>query len=131
MTTDNHAYAPADHIQSVHVDFYRENGFLIAVDLFTADEVQEIKDETLKIFRGERGMIEGMQDVTADETDVATLLRYLCIHFPHKLSDVIHKYLVHPGTADVLQKLISPNVKAMQSMLFVKLLIHSLKYQTN
>ena len=116
----DHAYVQGTAIESAHVDFYRRNGFLIARGLFTAREIQEIKEETLRIFRGERGQIEGLQIAGSEESEADTLLKYLCIHFPHKLSAVIHKYLVHAGTAEILQAIISPNVKAMQSMLFVK-----------
>jgi phytanoyl-CoA hydroxylase len=46
--------------------------------------------------------------------------QYLCIHFPHKLSPVMAKYLAHPVMVDVLTGIIGQNVKAMQSMLFIK-----------
>ncbi len=44
----------------------------------------------------------------------------MAIHFPHKLSPVIYRYLSHPQIVNILVQIISPNVKCMQSMLFVK-----------
>ena len=34
---------------------------------FSAREIQEIKEETLRIFRGERGQIEGLQIAGSEE----------------------------------------------------------------
>ena len=109
-----------ERIGAKHRAQYQESGFLVVDQLFSADEVREIKEETLNIFRGERGLIEGLQKAEAGEDERETLLKYLCIHFPHKLSPVILRYLSHPRVTQVLKTLISPNVKAMQSMLFVK-----------
>ena len=114
------AYVQASEIQSAHVNFYREQGFLIARNMLSSDEINEIKAETLSLFRGERGLIDGLQPAEPQDTELDTLRKYLCIHFPHKLSEVILAYLKHPKIAHILQGIISPNVKAMQSMLFVK-----------
>jgi phytanoyl-CoA hydroxylase len=46
--------------------------------------------------------------------------RYLCVHFPHKLSERMRGTLTHPVVVDALRQRIGPNVKAMQSMLFIK-----------
>ena len=48
------------------------------------------------------------------------LKKFLCIHQVHKFSSTFEKYLAHPVIVDVLTKVISPNVKCMQSMLFIK-----------
>lgn len=101
-------------------EFYRNNGYLVVPNLFTAAEIGEIKDETTHLFRGERGPIEGLLKVTPQMTDVDVLRQYLAVHFPNKLSPVIEKSLAHPGIVEVLTQIIGPNVKCMQSMLFVK-----------
>ena len=120
LSRSTSAVAEGEAITDEHCAFYRENGFLVAEKLFTAEEVREVKGETLEIFRGERGLIEGLQKADIKESEAETLLKYLCIHFPHKLSPLIFKQLAHPRVTAILQRLISPNVKAMQSMLFVK-----------
>jgi phytanoyl-CoA hydroxylase len=53
-------------------------------------------------------------------SDEEALRRYLCIHHPHKISAVMWRALAHPNIVAVLTKVIGPNVKAMQSMLFIK-----------
>ncbi len=50
----------------------------------------------------------------------AAMRRVLCVHFPHKLSGQILTTLSHPRIIDMLKLLIGPNLKCMQSMLFVK-----------
>lgn len=102
-------------------EFYSENGYWISENAFNAEEVREILDEATLICRGGRGIdIENYSLPPADEPDNEMLRRYLCIHFPHKLSDIILKYLAHPAIVDVLTQVIGPNVKCMQSMLFIK-----------
>jgi len=101
-------------------DFYHRNGYLVVPDLFTAAEMRELKAETARIFRGERGRVEGLLEVAPQVTDDEVLRKYLAIHFPHKLSPVIERSLSHPGIVEVLKSIIGPNVKCMQSMLFVK-----------
>ncbi|GAA4306401.1 phytanoyl-CoA dioxygenase family protein [Compostibacter hankyongensis] len=107
-------------ITDAHIDFYREYGYLVAKDLISREEIAELKRETVEIFRGKRGKLEGIVEVTDGETDEEVLKKYVAIHFPHKISPVIHRYLSHKGITGILTKIISPNVKCMQSMLFVK-----------
>lgn len=102
------------------INAYKELGYVVVPDLFTADEIAILKRETADIFRGRRGKIEGMLDTDDSMSDDEVLKKYVAIHFPHKLSEVIYNYLFHQGITEVLTKIISPNVKCMQSMLFVK-----------
>lgn len=44
----------------------------------------------------------------------------MAIHFPHKLSTDIKEVFGHSGVIEVLKDIVGPNLKAMQSMLFVK-----------
>jgi ectoine hydroxylase-related dioxygenase (phytanoyl-CoA dioxygenase family) len=61
-----------------------------------------------------------MLPVEENEADPEVLKKYVAIHFPHKISKLIHAYLFHAKIVDVLVNVVSPNVKCMQSMLFVK-----------
>src|SRR5690606_1066450 len=72
------------------------------------------------IFRGERGNIEGLVPVAPEEPDSEVLKKYVAIHFPHKISPVIREFLSHEKVTDILTGVVGPNVKCMQSMLFVK-----------
>jgi ectoine hydroxylase-related dioxygenase (phytanoyl-CoA dioxygenase family) len=101
-------------------DFYEENGYLVVPDALSERELDELRDEALAVCRGERGDIEGVIPSAADESVEETLRKYLCIHFPHKISAVMRKYLSTPKMVDVLTEIIGPDVKCMQSMLFIK-----------
>ncbi len=100
--------------------FYQDYGYLIAPDTLSSEEVSELKQETAQIFRGRRGEIEGLVAVDDQNSDTEVLKKYVAIHFPHKISPLIRSYLAHPKVVDILTDVVSPNVKCMQSMLFVK-----------
>lgn len=101
-------------------DFYDRNGYLIVEDVLTHDEVDALLAEASAIARGFRGSVRGVlpSDDTTSDDDV--LGRYLAIHFPHKASPMMHDALSHPAFVKILTSIIGPNVKCMQSMLFVK-----------
>lgn len=101
-------------------DFYRENGYLVVENALTAQEVEALREETVQICRGERGLVRGLPPVFADDTDEDVVRRTICVHFPHKISPVIFDSLAHPAIVNVLTQTIGPNVKCMQSMLFIK-----------
>jgi phytanoyl-CoA hydroxylase len=114
------------------VEHYRENGFALLRNALSADEVAEINTDALRLCRGDLGEIHyGWWDPSEDseskrpaegvqESDEDVLRRFLCIHYPHKLSAAAGKALAHPRIVDALVSVIGPNVKAMQSMLFIK-----------
>lgn len=101
-------------------EFYRENGFLVVEGAFGADEVAALNAETVAICRGERGDFAGIEPVGDEESDADVIAKYLCIHFPHKISPAMREQVAHESIVDALTKCIGPNVKCMQSMLFVK-----------
>ncbi|MEM7115313.1 MAG: phytanoyl-CoA dioxygenase family protein [Chloroflexota bacterium] len=108
-------------VTQADADFYHENGYLIIEDALTPAELDELRRETTAICRGERGTkIRDYEPPPARATEDEVLQRYLCIHFPHKLSAVMENYLAHPTIVDVATKVIGPDVKCMQSMLFIK-----------
>jgi len=102
------------------VAFYRENGFLVIENCASRREIAELQSETTAVCRGERGAFGGITAAAPGETDDEVLRRYLCIHFPHKISETMKKCVAHPAYTDVLTRIIGPNVKCMQSMLFIK-----------
>jgi phytanoyl-CoA hydroxylase len=116
-----HAYIKNETaLSNENIDFYAKCGYLIAPALLSLNEVEELKQETSAIFKGERGTIEGLLPVKEGESDSEVLKKYVAIHFPHKISKVLYNYLFHKKVLDVLTGIVSPNVKCMQSMLFVK-----------
>ena len=110
----------AETLSAKNQQFYKDYGYLIATDLLSPEEINELKQETARIFRGQRGTLEGLVKVDDHEADDEVLKKYVAIHFPHKISPVIRQYLSHPKVTDILTQVVSPNVKCMQSMLFVK-----------
>jgi phytanoyl-CoA hydroxylase len=86
----------------------------------TRAEVDAILEETVHICKGERGDIIGMPDFDPTDSDEQVISRIHCIHFPHKISEMMKDAMAHPAIVDVLTKIIAPDVKSMQSMLFVK-----------
>lgn len=99
---------------------YSREGFVVVENLFDAMVVQSLRMEATAIATGARGPVLGA-DVLADgATGEEALARVLAIHFPHKASAVMRDALSHVGVLAILRALIGPDVKAMQSMLFVK-----------
>ncbi|MBS0029244.1 phytanoyl-CoA dioxygenase family protein [Chitinophaga sp. 22321] len=118
--TKEQAYVKPEGITPENIAFYKVYGYLVAPQLLNTHEIDELKKETAAIFRGQRGHVDGLLPVAAAESDADVLKKYVAIHFPHKISPLVHQYLFHPKIVEVLTNAVSPNVKCMQSMLFVK-----------
>eukprot|EP01120_Amphizonella_sp_Union-15-10_P011935 TRINITY_DN5198_c0_g1_i2.p1 TRINITY_DN5198_c0_g1~~TRINITY_DN5198_c0_g1_i2.p1 ORF type:complete len:258 (-),score=52.97 TRINITY_DN5198_c0_g1_i2:81-854(-) len=72
------------------------------------------------ICKGERGQIKGLLPKETESSE-EVWKNYLAIHFPHKISQVILQLLKdHQNTNKILAELIGPDVKAVQSMMFLK-----------
>jgi chlorinating enzyme len=82
--------------------------------------LEEVRAESVALCRGDRGRIDGVTRAPAHEDDLSVLRRYLCIHFPHKISTLARDIVRLPRVVAVLTQVIGPNVKMMQSMLFIK-----------
>lgn len=100
--------------------FFDANGYLVLENAFAPAEVGELKQETTLICRGERGELPEHPKADPAEPDSSVLQRFLCIHFPHKCSEVMLRAIHNPPTVKTLTTVIGPNVKCMQSMLFIK-----------
>jgi phytanoyl-CoA hydroxylase len=96
---------------------YRRDGYLIVPDALDRRLVAAVRAEATAICRGDRGAIEGVTPAADDATD---LRRYLCIHFPHKLSPLVRDVARLPAIVERLTGVVGPNVKLVQSMLFIK-----------
>jgi len=91
-------------------------------NLVSQSEVSLLKNEIASIARGRYGTIKGLDPIPSDSkpTDDEVMQKYLCIHHAHKISKELRQFLSYGPIVDVLTTLISPNVKCMQSMFFVK-----------
>ncbi len=99
---------------------FERDGYAVVPGVLSRAEVESLRDEALRIFRGERGEARGLTAASAEDSDEAVARRYLCMQFPHKLSRPVRDVLCHPGLISVLREIIGPNVKSMQSTLFMK-----------
>ena len=119
---------PVDHVTINRLNrpdepagpFFAEHGFYVLHHALSPAEVDEANDEAVAICRGQRGTFPGLLEHDADMPDGEVLRDYLCIHLPHKISQFMEGLLHHAGIVDVLTQAIGPDVKAMQSMLFIK-----------
>jgi len=101
-------------------EFYREHGYLIIEDGLSGKEIDDIHAETVAICRGERGELHNYDPPAPNVEEAEALRGVLCIHHPDTASEVIGGTLAQPVIVDVLTRVIGPNVKCMQSMLFIK-----------
>ena len=107
-------------------DFYRENGFLVVTDALSEEDLRALKEETVAFCRGRRGTVlkdgkaPAYMQREAELSDEEVQRELLCIHHPHKQSERVRRYLADPAIVRVLTSVIGPNVKCMQSMLFIK-----------
>lgn len=130
-TTTIPGYFSVSELGETSTEFFRENGFIVVTDAFSPAQVQALRDDTVKICRGDYGIIhpksnhitkEHPEDVPdfSGMTDDEIISLFLCIHFPHKASPLMRNALAHPAIVKALKGIIGPNVKCMQSMLFIK-----------
>lgn len=131
-----------DHMQS----YYKENGFVVAKNLFNNDQVQEIKSEMARIVTGQRSTllddpstevkINGIDPkfiekyknkdinnaLSQKEIENEIYSQFYCIHFPHKISDIVLKYSAeHDITNSILECVMDTmDIKMIQTMMFFK-----------
>jgi phytanoyl-CoA hydroxylase len=99
---------------------YDRDGYTLVHHLLGPADLARTRGEVTAICRGERGDIDGTTPARPGEADDDMLARHLCIHFPHKISPAMLALARHPEVVDVLTGVVGPNVKMMQSMLFIK-----------
>jgi phytanoyl-CoA hydroxylase len=100
-------------------EFVRQ-GYVVIPRLLDPPMLAAVRDESVAICRGYRGTVDGIMPAAERDTDTAVLARYLCIHFPHKISPLLRNAAMLPRVVETLTTVIGPNVKMMQSMLFIK-----------
>jgi len=99
---------------------YQAEGFLVTPQLFSKEEVRALATEIAAVARGDLGEIAGLVPAEPNASDDDVIKQYLAIHHPHKVSDLYRETMHHPRVTEVLEAIVSPNVKTMQSMFFVK-----------
>ncbi|GAB3434201.1 phytanoyl-CoA dioxygenase family protein [Flindersiella endophytica] len=107
-------------VSDAFVEQFRRDGFAVLEGALTPAEVADINAEMVRLCRGELGAVGGEFQADQAGPDEDVLRRYLCIHQPHKISDVYLRALATPRIVEALTNVIGPDVKAMQSMVFMK-----------
>jgi phytanoyl-CoA hydroxylase len=107
-------------VSDAFVEQFRRDGFAVLEGALTPDELAEVHAEMVRLCRGDLGTVGGEFQADQASTDEDVLRRYLCIHQPHKVSDVYLRALSQPRIVEALTNVIGPDVKAMQSMVFMK-----------
>ena len=98
---------------------YAEDGFVVVPHALSRDDVDAAFEETARICRGERGDVKGLEPAGSSAAG-DPMARLLCVHFPHKISALFMDLLAWPSLVEALVEVIGPDVKGMQSMLFIK-----------
>lgn len=107
-------------VSDAFVEQFRRDGFAVLENALTPAEVADVNAEMVRLCRGELGTVGGEFEADQAGPDEDVLRRYLCIHQPHKISDVYLRALSTPRIVEALTNVIGPDVKAMQSMVFMK-----------
>jgi phytanoyl-CoA hydroxylase len=123
LNTETRGVEMYDGVNPEFVESYSKNGFAVLRQALSEDEVAAVNADALRLMRGELGEIEGaaLDPDTLRELDDDDLMKaFLCIHNPHKVSSVALDVMHNEKVVAALKALIGPNVKSMQSMLFIK-----------
>ena len=108
--------------------FFAEHGYVVAENLLTNEELDELEADLVKLARGGYPA-PSLKPAGEGVSDKAALEGILCIHFPHFVSPTIKRYTSHPKIAEVLAEVVGAHlrdghwnggVKCMQSMFFAK-----------
>ena len=108
------------------VQTFIDNGYLVAPDLITSKEIDDLCADTLLLARGGYPC-NNLKPLPPGLSDEEVLHNILCVHQPHYISPVMKKYACHSKICGILSQVTAAHlpywdgsVKCMQTMLFVK-----------
>lgn len=81
--------------------------------------VLALRQEVVELARGERGAIIGSTPGDPRPDDLF-IRDFLAVHMPHKISDLVQQAMSLAPIVSELRRLIGPDIKAVQTSLFVK-----------
>ena len=120
MTTQRQSLGPSSLFQGltarrgalIDTAEYHRDGFALVEGFLPDEDLEVLRAETTRICRQELAAATGQDAATASEADIANvpsdpevLRRFLCIHFPHKVSPTMLELLSHPRAVDNLVEL--------------------------
>lgn len=111
------------------VQSFHDEGYLVVENLFTEEECAELKEHAWKTVEGTVPLDDSngmwMEQAAIDkgliqEDENRPEYLFKIGHRMHITESVFNKYTVHPNMVSVLQQLIGPDVKCIQSMFLDK-----------
>ena len=97
---------------------FKKQGFCVLEDALDGRDIDRLCGEAIDVCLGRRGFIARNAAECRTVDDVNN--HVIAVHFPHKISGLFREYVAHPSITRVLTEIIGPNVKCMQSMIFMK-----------
>ena len=79
-------------ISIAEVDGYVQNGYHVTQNLVAPDEITELREDSIKLARGEYNCA-SLPSVDSGVSDDQALRKIFCIHQPHNVSPVMLKYI--------------------------------------
>lgn len=105
------------------VQHYREHGYLVVNDILTAEESAELNQYAYDVVAGKIPLPPGngiwMEQAAVDKGLVkGNTPEYLFKigHQMHMKDSIFQKYAIHPKLVEVLEHLVGPDIKCVQSM---------------
>ncbi|MDG4807197.1 phytanoyl-CoA dioxygenase family protein [Micromonospora sp. WMMD1120] len=98
---------------------FRRDGYVVCRDILRPVEVAALRTAIPKVLDDNRLTL-GLPGTDAVPNPERLLDQVLCVHHVHKISAMFHSLAKHPGIIEKLAQIIGPQVKCLQSQLFVK-----------
>jgi len=86
---------------------------------FDARDVELLRQEAIDVCLGKRGFVSRSPGAPCETVEDVNN-NVIAVHFPHKVSRLFRRYLAHESITRIPTQIIGPNVKCMQSMVFMK-----------
>ena len=109
-----------ERVTEEFLEQYSRDGFAILRNAISPKQVTQVNAEALRLVASNLGSNRVDFDDPAQLNEAELMRKFLCIHYPHKVSEVALAVLREPQIVKALTSVVGPNVKAMQSMLFIK-----------
>jgi ectoine hydroxylase-related dioxygenase (phytanoyl-CoA dioxygenase family) len=98
---------------------WQRDGFYVARGLFSADEVDQLRDHFMDI-HANGGVKDFYEPLPLEKTNGDILKHYPRIMHPHRFDDLSKQYMLDSRLEDVLHDLFEEDALAAQSMLYFK-----------
>ncbi|QOC93912.1 phytanoyl-CoA dioxygenase family protein [Micromonospora craniellae] len=98
---------------------FERDGYVVFPELFAPAEIVIIRDAIPRVLDENRSIL-GLPGPERVRDSNRLLDQVLCVHHVHKISEIFRSLAEHPSILRHLVELVGPQVKCLQSQLFVK-----------